>query len=170
MQELLAIIAITGATFIATSFDNLVLLVGFLGDREYRKSRVFLGYVAAATIVAALAWGLSEVVDEAPARYMAYLVAGKGALSVGSVMLASSGDTFSALIAVFADTADRYTVPMLATVALAALCWCGLAAWLRSHPVLERPLSNLARYVIPFLLIGIGIYILMDSGTDVVVG
>ncbi len=97
-------------------------------------------------------------------------VAGKGALSVGSVMLASSGDTFSALIAVFADTADRYTVPMLATVALAALCWCGLAAWLRSHPVLERPLSNLARYVIPFLLIGIGIYILMDSGTDVVVG
>ena len=69
MRELLAIIAITGATFIATSFDNLVLLVGFLGDREYRKSRVFLGYVAAATIVAALAWGLSEIVDEAPARY-----------------------------------------------------------------------------------------------------
>jgi cadmium resistance protein CadD (predicted permease) len=43
---------------------------------------------------------------------------------------------------------------MLATVGLAAL----------------RPLSNLARYVIPFLLIGIGIYILLDSGTDVIVG
>ena len=32
VEELLAIVAITAATFVATSFDNLVLLIAFLGD------------------------------------------------------------------------------------------------------------------------------------------
>ena len=196
MEELLAIVAITAVTFVATSFDNLVLLIVFLGDAGYRWGSVVVGYVASSTLVTAVAWGLSEVADQAPGRYLGYLglipiaiglnevlklvrrreeilpvrpeiVAAKGALSVGAVMLASSGDTFAALFALFTDTADPYTIPMLATVASAALVWCGLAAWLFSHPPLERILSRSARYVLPFLLIGIGVYILLDSGTDV---
>lgn len=199
MQELLAVIAITAATFVATSFDNLVLLVGFLSDPEYRRESVAVGYVASATIVTGLAWGLSEVADEIPAQFLGFLglipiaiglwelvrlmrrreavdgsrpgnVAAKGILSVGSVMMASSGDTFAVLLALLADTANAYTIPMLATVALSALALYGFAVWLRSHPLLERPLSRIARYVLPFLLIGIGLYILANSGTDVVVG
>jgi len=199
VQELLAVIAITAATFVATSFDNLVLLVGFLSDPEYRRESVAVGYVASATIVTGLAWGLSEVADEIPAQFLGFLglipiaiglwelvrlmrrreavdgsrpgnVAAKGILSVGSVMMASSGDTFAVLLALLADTANAYTIPMLATVALSALALYGFAVWLRSHPLLERPLSRIARYVLPFLLIGIGLYILANSGTDVVVG
>jgi len=199
VEELLAIVAVTAATFVATSFDNLVLLITFLGDAGYRWSNVVVGYVVSATLVTAIAWGLSEVVDQAPAQYLGYLglipiglglielfklvgrrekvehsraeiVAARGALSVGAVMVASSGDTFAALFAIFTDTADSFTIPMLATVAGAALAWCGIAAWLFSHPPLERILSRAARYVLPFLLIGIGIYILLDSGTDIMVG
>jgi cadmium resistance protein CadD (predicted permease) len=142
---------------------------------------------------------LSEIADQAPGRYLGLLglipigiglyalaklvrrreetlrsrpkiVAAKGALSVGAVMLASSGDTFAAIFTLFADTADSYTIPMLATVTTAALAWCGIASWLLSHPPIEQTLSRAARYVLPFLLIGIGIYVLLDSGTDVVVG
>jgi len=199
VQELLAVIAITAATFVATSFDNLVLLVGFLSDPEYRREKVAVGYVASATIVTGLAWGLSEIADEIPAQLLGFLglipiaiglwelvglmrrrevvdgslpgnVAAKGILSVGSVMMASSGDTFAVLLALLADTANTYTIPMLATVALSALVLYGFAVWLRSHPLLERPLSRVARYALPFLLIGIGLYILANSGTDVVVG
>ena len=199
MQELLAVIAITAATFVATSFDNLVLLVGFLSDPEYRREKVAVGYVASATIVTGLAWGLSEIADEIPAQLLGFLglipiaiglwelvglmrrrevvdgslpgnVAAKGILSVGSVMMASSGDTFAVLLALLADTANTYTIPMLATVALSALVLYGFAVWLRSHPLLERPLSRVARYALPVLLIGIGLYILANSGTDVVVG
>ena len=199
MQELLAVIAVTAATFVATSFDNLVLLVGFLSDPEHRRDRVAAGYVASATIVTGLAWALSEVVDEIPAQFLGSLglvpivigfwelvrlkwrrevvdgtrpgtVAGKGILSVGSVMMASSGDTFAVLLALLADTANRYTIAMLATVAVSALTLYGFAVWLRSHPLLERLLGRIARYVLPFLLIGVGLYILVNSGTDVVVG
>ena len=119
-----------------------------------------VGYVASSTLVTAVAWGLSEIADQAPARYLGYL-------GLIPVMLASSGDTFAALFALFTDTVDLYTIVMLGTVAAAALAWCGLAAWLFSHPPLEKLLSRLAHYVLPFLLIGIGVYILLDSGTDV---
>jgi cadmium resistance protein CadD (predicted permease) len=199
VEQLLAIVAITAATFFATSFDNLVLFIAFLGDRRYRWANVVLGYVASSTFVTVIAWGLSEVADQAPARYLGYLglipiamglneglklvrqsgenpsvlpeaLAAKGALSVSAVMLASSGDTFAALFVLFTDTADHFTIPMLVAVACAALAWCGLAAWFFSRPPLEKMLSKAARYVLPFLLIGIGVYILLDSGTDVLVG
>ncbi len=199
MEEFLAIAAITAATFVATSFDNLVLLIALLGDAAYRWGSVASGYVASATFVTAMAWGLSEVADQFPARYLGYLglvpialglieawklvqgrqqasstraeiIAGNGGLSVGVVMLASSGDTFATLFALFTDTADAYTILMLVTVASVALAWCGLAAWLVSHPALQRLVGRSARYVLPFLLIAIGVYILLDSGTDVVVG
>jgi len=199
VEQLLAVVAIMAATFVATSFDNLVLLIAFLGDARYRWGSVVVGYVVSSTLVTAVAWGLSEIADQAPAQYLGYLglipiaiglneglklvrrraevpatspgaVAAKGILSVGAVMVAASGDTFAALFALFTDTADSYTIPMLAAVASAALAWCGLAVWLFSHPPLERILSGTARYVLPFLLIGIGVYILLDSGTDVIVG
>lgn len=56
MEELLAIVAITAVTFVATSFDNLVLLIVFLGDAGYRWGSVVVGYVASSTLVTAVAW------------------------------------------------------------------------------------------------------------------
>lgn len=70
MEQLLAIVAITAATFVATSFDNLVLLVAFLGDTRYRWRSVVVGYVTCSMLVAAIAWGLSEIADQAPAQYL----------------------------------------------------------------------------------------------------
>lgn len=200
MRDILTIVAVTGATVVATSFDNVLVLVGFLGDPRYREREVafgmFVGWVVAALIVASVAVGLSEIIDEVPARYMAYLglvpiglglvrlfqlvkrrgevagepqsTAAKGALPVALVMLASSGDTLAALAALFADTADRHTVPMLVTVGLTAALLCGVAAWLHSRPFLQQWLVRVGGYLLPFLLIAIGVYILMNTGTDVV--
>jgi hypothetical protein len=52
VRDLLTAIALAGATFVATSVDNLLLLVGFYGSERYRKRAATLGYVAVTAIAA----------------------------------------------------------------------------------------------------------------------
>jgi cadmium resistance protein CadD (predicted permease) len=196
--DLLTVVALTGVTFVGTSFDNLLLLIGFLGHEEAPRRSVILGYATAVLLVVAAVFGLSAVAHLAPQRYIGYLglipiglgllhlyrlarhqgaeVRRKetaqtttGVLSVALVMLANSGDTFAALAILFADTQTALILPMVATLLAMVFVWGAIAGWLVSHPSLAGTVRILARYALPFLLIAIGLYVLIDSGTDVLV-
>lgn len=197
--ELLAIIIVTAVTFVGTSLDNLLLLIGFLGVRDYRKLDVMLGYTAALALVVAAVFGLSAIAHLAPQRYIAYLglvpialgllhlyrlishsVAAPHvperepvpsvALSVGLVMLANSGDTLAALAILFADSRTVFLLPMIATLFAMVAVWGAIAGWLVSHPRLAGTIRIIARYALPFLLIAVGWYVLNNTATDVVPG
>ena len=89
-----------------------------------------------------------------------------GFLPVLLVMLANSGDSFSVYVSVFADTAERLEVPIVSVVVVCALLAAASARWLVTRSGLARPIQRIARIVLPFLLIAIGTYILIDTTTD----
>ena len=195
MNELVAVVGLSSLTFVSTSFDNFTLLLGFFADDEYPRRQVVGGYLVAVVVVLLGAWTASAAVEQAPSTYLGYLglipltlglvglyrlvrfagpsvpaaepTATKGFLPVLFVMLANSGDSLSVYVSVFADTAENLEVPILATAAALALAYASIARWLVTRSGLAGPIQRVARAVLPFLLIGIGAYILLDTGTDV---
>ena len=49
--DLLTVVALTGVTFVGTSFDNLLLLIGFLGHGDVQRRNVVLGYAGAVLLM-----------------------------------------------------------------------------------------------------------------------
>lgn len=43
--------------------------------------------------------------------------------------------------------------------------WCVIGYYLSSHPLVARTLDRYGHLIVPFVLIGLGIYILYESGT-----
>ena len=193
MSQLLAVAGLAVASFASTSLDNFTLLLGFFADEEYPRRQVVGGYVASVSLVLVLAWGASAAVEMAPTAYLGYLgviplglglvglyrlvrhagpvaVAqpqpAKGFFPVLLVMLANSGDSFSVYVSVFADTAERLEVPILAVVVVCALLAAAAARWLVTRSGLAQPIQRIATIALPFLLIAIGTYILIDTTTD----
>lgn len=193
VDELLLIIALTAATFVATNLDNLGVLVMLIGEETYGAREVTWGYLLSALIVFAAAWLVAEAVELAPDRRLGYLgfipialgiyraweltrghpadssirASSAGVIAVTLLMLAQSGDTLAVYISLFADTSEYLETAMLITFAVCAVLWISAARWLAGHRLIQEPLERWGRYLLPVLLIVIGVLILMDTPTDV---
>lgn len=185
------------AGFLATSGDNLVILLGLYGGRTYRPRDVFVGYVGAVAAVIVVGRALAVLAHQAPPGIVGYLgiipltlgvghlirlvrhrgreetpgfeapATASGVSAVALITLASSADSLATFSAIFADTR-----PPLGLVVLASAVGCatGLAIAARRlvhHTDLGSRMSKAAPYVMPFLLIAIGLFILADTPTDV---
>jgi cadmium resistance protein CadD (predicted permease) len=190
--ELITIIAVAAASFVATSFDNLLILVGLLGA-SYERKQVASGYLSGMLLVAIAAAGLSMATHRLPAAALGYLGlipiglglwhllqlrrpsarrdearrAG-GVWPVALVTVAASGDSLATFVALLSDSVTALAIPILATFAAGSLGWLALARFLSTHEGVVRILRRWGVYLIPLLLIVIGTYILLDSHTDVV--
>ena len=86
-------------------------------------------------------------------------------LAVAAVTMANGGDNIAVYTALFA-TRNGHEVSVLVIVfALMTGLWCLAAHWLVSHRALGAPIRHHAHCVVPFALIGLGILILMKTGT-----
>jgi cadmium resistance protein CadD (predicted permease) len=193
MNDLLAIVGLTAATFAATNLDNLGMLIALFSDRAFRSRDILLGYVAAAVIVAGVAYTAAKGVELLPVGYLGLLglipiwlgitrLRGlfrtrpgpdeaatrvrAGAVPVALMMLAQSADSFGVYVSVFADTRDDLEILILLTVGACVVLWCVAARWLARKSALALPLERWSRIVVPILLIVVGVYILLDTGTD----
>lgn len=194
MNEILAVVGLMAAAFAATNLDNLVLLVVLFGDRSFRSRDILFGYGLVAVSAAALAFAAARGIDMAPSRYLGLLGiipiglglarlrdlfrtpraprdrvprGHAGFLSVALMMAAQSADSFAVYVSVFADTQNVLEGPALLTLAASVLLWCLAARWLARKSRLAIPLERVSGLIIPTLLIVIGLYILMDTGTDI---
>lgn len=196
MNDLGTIVGVTAVTFAATSLDNLGLLVVLSADQGFRSRDIYLGYLGAASLVVVAAYWAAEALEALPHRHMSLIglvpiglgvfrfyrlrrpnsspeVRRSGALAAGAapvalMMLAQSADFFAAYTAVFTDTAERLELPILATAAVCVLAWCQAARWLVTRRAIAGPIERWAPYAVPPLLILVGMYILLDTGTDAV--
>jgi cadmium resistance protein CadD (predicted permease) len=193
VQELIVIAGLAAATFVSTSIDNLLLLVGFFTSPGFRARGVVLGYVGSVIAVLGVGFAASYAADFAPNRYAGYLglvpilmgvtqlykavrggdmpeglshPAVQGAGPVGLVMLANSGDSLGAFVALFAETREPFTFVIVGLVAALSLAWIGLARWVAGHTALQQLLQRWGRYLLPLVLIAVGAYILADTRTD----
>jgi cadmium resistance protein CadD (predicted permease) len=181
--------------FLSTSLDNFGAMIALFAAHELRPRRVAAGYLGASWTVAAAAWGGSKLVELLPAPYLGLLgviplglglrrawelrrsapdVAGGvptagDALTAALVTLAQSADNSLVYVSLFADTADRLDSRLFATLVACPVLWCALAYWVARRSPVRGFLRRAMRLTLPFLLIALGIYILSDTVTDVLV-
>ncbi len=56
MNDLLPILGVAAAAFLATNADNLLLLFAFLADRSYKAWQVIVGYALGMVAILTLSW------------------------------------------------------------------------------------------------------------------
>ncbi|TNE41078.1 MAG: hypothetical protein EP348_01370 [Alphaproteobacteria bacterium] len=101
--------------------------------------------------------------DDAPARAMR-----KGTLwTVALIMLTHSWDSIGVLAPLLSDTRPVLVFWMVLAILGAALLLIGLSRLVLAHPAFRDRLTRVAPKALPFLLIAIGLYILLNTPTDV---
>jgi cadmium resistance protein CadD (predicted permease) len=85
-------------------------------------------------------------------------------LSVAAVTISNGGDNIGVYVPLFSkyNAVDQITVLTSVFIAMTAV-WCIAAYYLVNHPVLASRIRHTGNIIMPFALIGLGIYILTDS-------
>lgn len=145
----ISLILSQGAQFIPTDFSHYVGLVP-LGIGTYELYQLVAGKKVAS----------KETSVELEFR--------KGTIwSVALIMLAHSWDSIAVLAPLLAETRSMLISWMAISIVLSAILLILMAQKAVSHPRLHQILSLSAPKVLPFLLIGIGLYILSNTPTDI---
>jgi len=86
-------------------------------------------------------------------------------LAVAAVTMANGGDNIAVYTALFA-TCEGFEVPIIGIVfAVMTGLWCLAAHWLVNHRAFGTPIRAYAHRVVPFVMIGLGILIIIRTGT-----
>ena len=86
-----------------------------------------------------------------------------GLLSVSLVTIAGGGDNIGVYIPLFAGLSPTEQICSLVVFALSTGLWCLLADRLSRLPVIQNILHRYKHILIPIVLIGLGLYILVDA-------
>jgi len=86
------------------------------------------------------------------------------ALSIATITVANGGDNIGIYVPLFATFSMQQLAITLAIFMACVYIWLMLALYLTSHPMLAMGLRKYNHIVFPLVLIGLGIYILIESG------
>ena len=85
-------------------------------------------------------------------------------LSVSAVTFANGGDNIGVYTPLFAKYNSVFEVTILVSIFMAMTAvWCAMGYYLVSHPLLEKHMRRFGHVVLPFVLIGLGVYIMADA-------
>jgi cadmium resistance transport/sequestration family protein len=82
---------------------------------------------------------------------------------VAAVTIANGGDNISIYVPLFANSSLFSLITILIVFLGLVGIWCYLAYWLSRHRAIAPILTRYGHRTIPFVLIGLGIYILVES-------
>ena len=122
-----------------------------IGYGCYHLVRVFAGRGSGNVL------GLND--DPVPMGFSAYL-------GFALVLLANSGDTMSVMMPILANLRPVFVLACFAAAVAMAMFMSALASTLAHYPESRRYLEKLHKWVLPFLLIGIGILILTNTSVE----
>jgi cadmium resistance protein CadD (predicted permease) len=198
MADVLFILAVTAGAFAATNLDNLLLLVALNTRHADRPLPVLAGYFAAMLVVGALALTVGKLAGKAPVQYLGLLgvvpmaigtaslvrlfrpTRGRGAHEPASggaafattmtTQLSNGTDTVVTFSILFADSNDTgdYLVALAFVIMLCVFAAIALRA--SRHGRLRGLLHGYGRFAMPFILIAVGLYVLSNTGLDVLPG
>jgi cadmium resistance transport/sequestration family protein len=86
-------------------------------------------------------------------------------LNVAAVTLANGGDNIGIYVPLFASSTLASLLVILGIFFLLIGVWCYIAYLLARQPAIAHVLTRYGKAVVPFVLIGLGIFILFESGT-----
>jgi cadmium resistance protein CadD (predicted permease) len=197
VSDLALIAGVALAAFVSTSIDNLILLASLSGRAPAQQRTVMWGYVAAIGTVAVLGLAVARAADVVDTQWLGYIgvvpllmgvyrlrglfarpstvadvahtVPAVGFGAVFALMISNSSDTLGVVAPLFAETPEPLSYVIAATLVVMAFVWSGAAALVARQPFVADKLQRYERLLVPFILIGIGIYILLDTSTDTLV-
>jgi cadmium resistance protein CadD (predicted permease) len=196
MTEVWVLVAISAAAFVSTNLDNLLMLAALLAMTSSRPLPVLAGYLFATVLVVGTALVIGRVGDLIDTRYAGLLglipialgLRGLFGLLRGSaqagperktsagfwrtaaLILPISGDSLAVYVSLLADTSPGLDAVATATLLVSALVFAGTAGLLVSRPGFGSRVGRLGQRLMPWLMIGVGIYVLADTPTDVFAG
>ncbi|MEG4287183.1 cadmium resistance transporter [Microcoleus sp. A006_D1] len=85
--------------------------------------------------------------------------------NVAAVTVANGGDNIGIYLPLFASSDLPSLAVILAVFFLMVGVWCYVAYWLTRQKAIASVLTRYTKAVVPFVLIGLGIFILIESGT-----
>lgn len=86
------------------------------------------------------------------------------ASSIAAVTVANGSDNLAVYTPLFAAGGITEMVIIIVVLLLMVRVWCFIADWLAENPVTAGPLRRYGRLLMPFVLMGIGLIILIESG------
>jgi cadmium resistance protein CadD (predicted permease) len=100
---------------------------------------------------------LKHKVQEKNKSYLSFL-------AVAAVTFSNGGDNIGVYTPMFAkyNSVSQITALVAVLMAMTAV-WCIAAYYLVNHPLVASRIRRTGRIVLPFVLIGLGIYILVES-------
>ena len=193
----MTIVILVAGAYISTNVDNLLLLVGWMLGRRASTLQIFAGHglAAIAVLLAAFLLGLSAAA--LPTDYIGYLgvvpivlgmnmllrkIRGRTQLrvdatpqtlsvfAVATTLFANSADTMLVFSPLLADSEVATDYLIVAAYPVMAAVWFVLALFFSRHAARLRGLSAAAEWLAPLIMITVGLYILDNTITDVVLG
>jgi cadmium resistance protein CadD (predicted permease) len=181
MHSLPAVILASIATFAVTNIDDIVTLTLFFAQHVPTRNVVFgqcLGFAGVVALSLAGFWAAVSI-PSTWFRFLGLLPLAIGikqlvrmdrterrsgarnpdVLSITAITLANGGDNIGVYVPFFAINQARVWVILLIFVAL-LLLWCLAGKWLGNHKIVLRSVNRYGHFVVPFVFVGLGIYIL----------
>jgi cadmium resistance transport/sequestration family protein len=98
-------------------------------------------------------------------RYLLSSVISPATLSVASITIANGADNIGIYIPLFVNLSVTNLILTIGIFLTMVFVWVKVAEYLIQHPRLKDTLARYNHVLFPCILIGLGIYILIESGT-----
>lgn len=87
-------------------------------------------------------------------------------LGTATLLFANSGDTLAILLPLLVESNPASALVVAISFLVCAVAWALLARALANQPVLVRRLQSVGERLMPWVMIAVGIYILLNTATD----
>jgi cadmium resistance transport/sequestration family protein len=90
-----------------------------------------------------------------------------GLLGVAGITIANGADNISLYTPVFRTSPVSDTVVMIVVFLILVAVWCLIARWVGTNKTVTEALEKIEHWLVPAVFIGLGLYILIESGVIV---
>jgi cadmium resistance transport/sequestration family protein len=147
----------------------LASLPGFFGG--FLIPRPWIGLLGLLPIAIGLSYLTQKQVDEEvqittnSVKYPFASILSPQTYQVAAVTIANGGDNIGIYLPLFASSSWVELSIILIVFLIMIGVWCAIANYLAHHRLLAHPLTQYGKRIVPFVLIGLGLYILWESKT-----
>jgi cadmium resistance protein CadD (predicted permease) len=192
MVDFFSLLGIGIGAFVASNIDDTFILIILFSTANFQARQVFAGqFLGIAVLIIASTLGslMALVVPTFLIGLMGLIPIGIGVkrlfelrketrkenvqinkksylhfLTVAGITVSNGGDDIGVFTPLFAKYSSPGEVTVLITILMSmTLIWCFITYYFVNHPLVASRVKRLGNISTPFVLIGIGIYILADA-------
>jgi cadmium resistance protein CadD (predicted permease) len=192
MVDFFSLLGIGIGAFVASNIDDTFILIILFSTANFQARQVFAGqFLGIAVLIIASTLGslMALVVPTFLTGLMGLIPIGIGVkrlfelrketrkenvqinkksylhfLTVAGITVSNGGDDIGVFTPLFAKYSSPGEVTVLITILMSmTLIWCFITYYFVNHPLVASRVKRLGNISTPFVLIGIGIYILADA-------